>query len=124
MVFPSSIFPDRAPADHVLITAFVGGTAQAALFDRTDEELIAIVQREAAELLGISGEPVFRNVARWRDALPQAIAGHGDRLAAADAVEAAERRMAFAGSWRDGLAVGEVLLGGVNAARRLAERIA
>lgn len=122
MVFPSSLFPERAPDDHVLVTAFVGGALRPELVDATDAELIALVQREAAELLGARGIPAMTHVARWHSALPQAVAGHGERIAAADAMEAASPGVVFTGSWRDGLSVGEVLLGGIGAADRLLMR--
>jgi oxygen-dependent protoporphyrinogen oxidase len=122
VVFPSSAFPDRAPPDHVLLTAFVGGARRPDLIDATDGDVAALVARELAELLGTSGPPVICRITRWRDALPQAIAGHARRLAAADIVEAAAPGLAFAGAWRDGLSVAEVLRGGMYAADRLAVR--
>jgi oxygen-dependent protoporphyrinogen oxidase len=123
VVFPSSVFPGRAPQDHVLLTAFVGGARQSTLLDRSETELLALVQRELAELLGVRGAPVMSDVAIWRDALPQMVAGHGDRLAAADAIEAAAPAVALTGAWRDGLSIGEVMLGGMNAAARLGRRL-
>ena len=122
VVFPSSVFPGRAPQDHVLLTTFLGGARRPDLVECSAAELVALVQGELAELLGASGVPVMTEVTIWRGALPQAMAGHGDRLAAADAVEAATGRVAFAGAWRDGLSIGEVLLGGMRAASRLAQR--
>jgi oxygen-dependent protoporphyrinogen oxidase len=122
MVFPSSSFAGRAPADHLLVTAFVGGALRPELVDRSDADLVSLVLGETRALLGASGVPVISRVTRWRHALPQAVAGHADRLAAADAVEAATPAIAFAGAWRDGLSIGEVLLGGIGAADRLAAR--
>ena len=122
-VFPSSLFPDRAPPDHVLITAFVGGVFHPEMLTLSDEDLVRAVRQECGELLGVIGEPVVRTVTRWPRSLPQAVAGHGDRIAAADAVEGADGRIVFTGAWRDGLAVGEVLLGGVNAAARIAGQL-
>jgi protoporphyrinogen oxidase len=86
----------------------------------TDADLVALVRGEVADLLGARGEPVMADVAVWRDALPQAVAGHAQRLASADAVETNDPRVAFTGAWRDGLSVGEVLRGGAGAALRLA----
>lgn len=122
MVFPSSVFPGRAPKDHVLVTAFAGGALRPDLVDCSDADLVRLVMGEATALLGARAAPVMTQVTRWRNALPQAVPGHGERLAAADAIEVAEPRVAFAGSWRDGLAIGEVLLGGTQAATRLAAR--
>jgi oxygen-dependent protoporphyrinogen oxidase len=122
VVFPSSAFCDRAPEGHVLLTAFVGGARRPDLIDATDGDVLGLVTRELAELLGTSGDPVVTRITRWRDALPQAIAGHGRRLAAADVIESAAPGVVFSGAWRDGLSVAEVLLGGMHAADRLATR--
>jgi oxygen-dependent protoporphyrinogen oxidase len=122
VVFPSSVFAGRAPDDHVLVTAFVGGARRPDLVDFPEADLIALVQLELGSLLGVQGPAVMQRVTVWRDALPQAVAGHGGRLAAADVVEATAGVVAFTGAWRDGLSVAEVLLGGVRAAERLAVR--
>ena len=122
VVFPSSVFAGRAPDDHVLVTAFVGGARRPDLVDLPEADLIALVQLELGSLLGVQGPAVMQRVTVWRDALPQAVAGHGGRLAAADVVEATAGVVAFTGAWRDGLSVAEVLLGGVRAAERLAVR--
>ncbi len=123
VLFPSAIFANRAPDGHVLLTSFVGGMRRPELVTESPEALERIVRSELASLLGVRGEPVFRHEARWTDALPQAVAGHGERLAAAAAVEAAEPRVAFAGNWHDGLSVGDAMLGGVRAVDRLATRM-
>lgn len=123
VLFPSAIFAGRAPAGHVLLTAFVGGMRRPELLALPAEALEGLVREELATLLGVSGPPVFRAEGRWIDALPQAVAGHRDRLAAAEAVEARHPALAFAGNWRDGLSVGDAMLGGVRAVDRLAARL-
>jgi oxygen-dependent protoporphyrinogen oxidase len=122
VLFPSAIFARRAPEGHVLLTSFVGGMRRPELVTEPPEALERIVREELASLLGVRGTPVFRHEARWTAALPQAVAGHGERLAAAARVEAAEPRIAFAGNWHDGLSVGDAMLGGVRAVDRLATR--
>jgi len=122
VLFPSAIFEGRAPAGHVLLTSFVGGMRRPELVTEPPDVLERIVREELATLLGVRGVPVFRHEARWTAALPQAVAGHGERLAAAAGVEAAEPRVAFAGNWHDGSSVGDAMLGGVRAVDRLARR--
>lgn len=122
VAFPSSLFADRAPSDHVLITAYIGGARRPEVIDWPEPELLSLVQQELTEVLGIRGPAVLQRVTRWRDALPQAVAGHARRLAAADIVEATTGAVAFTGAWRDGLSVAEVLLGGIHATERLAVR--
>ncbi len=121
-LFTSSLFPDRAPADHALLTAFVGGGRRPDLLALSDEELYTLVHEELRDLLTINAPPVFRHLTRWQTAMPQAVAGHSDRLAAAVAVEEANAGLAFAGAWRDGLAVGEAMWSGVQAVERAVPR--
>lgn len=122
-LFPSSLFAGRAPDGHVLLATFVGGMRAPTLATADDATVVATVREELGDLLGAAGEPAFARVVRWTDALPQAVAGHAARVAAADAVEAVAP-VTFAGSWRDGLAVGDAMLGGVRAAERLWSRLA
>lgn len=119
VLFPSSLFAGRAPDGMVLLTTFLGGARDPGAAALDDEAVQARVQDELRALLGVGGAPAFREITRWPEALPQAVAGHDERLAAAGAVEASGAPIAFAGAWRDGLAVGEAMLGGVRAAERL-----
>lgn len=122
VLFVSSLFPDRAPPGHVLVTAAVGGVRHPDDVARPAADLVALVRDECRSLLGVGDDPAVAEVTRWPAAMPLAVAGHAGRLAAADAVEAAHPRLAFCGSWRDGLAVGDVMLGGIAAAERVAVR--
>lgn len=120
--FTSSLFPGRAPADHVLLTATLGGARQPAQLALRDDELVAIAVAEVGGLLGVAGEPAFAIVQRWPAALPLAVSGHQARLDAASQVEAEERRLALTGAWRTGASLGEVMLGGLRAADRVLGR--
>ena len=119
VLFVSSLFPDRAPAGHVLLTAVAGGVHRMADLALDDAALVELVREECEALLGARGAPALAEVARWPDAMPLAVAGHPARLAAAAATEAATPRLAFCGAWHDGLSVGDVMLGGVRAADRV-----
>lgn len=124
VLFPSSLFSGRAPEGHVLLTTFAGGMRNPEVSALDDEELVAVVRAELHALLGVSGEPVFREVRRWRDTLPLAVEGHADRMAPVLALEASQARFAFAGGWHGGLGVNDVMLSGLRAAERLASSLA
>ncbi len=118
IVFQSASFPARAPRDHLLFTVYIGGALHP-IAEASPDELLALARREAEQLLGACGTPAIHDVTVWRDALPQAVAGHEARLVAADRIESlTEGRAVFTGSWRDGLSIGEVLRGGMRAASR------
>ena len=118
IVIPGNAFGDRAPDGQLLLTAFVGGARQPELLQQSDADLLSLVRRELSDLLGITGTETFGMVTRWDHALPQAVRGHGERLEAAMAIERDAPILTLTGSWRDGLSVSEVLLGGMRAAER------
>jgi oxygen-dependent protoporphyrinogen oxidase len=96
-VWNSSLFPERAPEGHALLTSFGGGTTDPAAAKLQPEELARLVHREISPLLSVGSSPVFSNVAIWPRALPQYNLGHADRLAAV--AKACSR---FPGLWLTG----------------------
>ena len=96
-VWNSSLFRDRAPEGHALLTSFVGGITDPATAELRLEELATLVHREISPLLSIGGGPAFSNVTIWPRALPQYNLGHTDRLAAV--AKACSR---FPGLWLTG----------------------
>ena len=115
-LFSSALFPHRAPAGHVALTTFVGGTRQPELARLDDSSLTALVQAELASLLGTRAAPVFVNVRRHARAIPQYTVGY-DRFQAicADA-EGSAPGLHIGGNCRDGVSVSACLASG----RRLA----
>lgn len=79
--FTSVKFPTRAPEGSVLLRVFIGGALQAELYEREDEELMAVARREVESLLGARGEPELARLARHARAMPQYTLGHLDRVA-------------------------------------------
>jgi oxygen-dependent protoporphyrinogen oxidase len=79
--FSSLKYPGRAPADSVLVRAFVGGTLQPELLELDDEALTSVVREELAGLIGVRATPHLTRIARWRRAMPQYAVGHLERVA-------------------------------------------
>jgi oxygen-dependent protoporphyrinogen oxidase len=80
----SSKWPDRAPADHVLLRAFIGGARDPQALDRSDSELVSTALRALTPLLGITASPLLTRVYRWERAIAQHEIGHLARVAAID----------------------------------------
>jgi oxygen-dependent protoporphyrinogen oxidase len=79
--FVSTKFPYRAPAGSVLLRAFLGGVRDPGVLSLTDAEMVELVQREMATLLGLRGRPVLTRVFRWPEGTPQLEVGHLERMA-------------------------------------------
>lgn len=82
----SSKWPGRAPADQVLLRAFIGGARDPEVLDRTpdDTALAQLAHTDLARILGIAVAPSLARVYRWMGRSPQHEVGHLDRL---DAIE-------------------------------------
>ena len=60
--FSSIKFQARAPKDHVLLRAFVGGALQPEMLSLDDNEITQRVEEDLQHLLGITGKPLFVEV--------------------------------------------------------------
>ena len=78
--FSSVKFAGRAPAGHVLLRAFVGGSLQPEMFELDDEEMIRRVGDDLRALLGVSRPPLFAHMARWAHSMPQYHVGHAEQI--------------------------------------------
>jgi oxygen-dependent protoporphyrinogen oxidase len=119
-VWNSSLFPDRAPAGHVLLTSFIGGATDPSVASLSSGELRELVHRQLAPLLHISAAPLFSNAQVYRHALPQYNIGHSERLSALQRLRAELPGLFFVGNYLRGPAIGNC----VDLAMEAAEEIA
>ena len=107
-LFPSAIFPERAPEGHHLLVTFIGGVRSGGRLDTmTDDELKNAVVDQLAELLNIEGDPGLFHLKRWRRAIPQYRLGY-ERVA--DACAAFEERspgLRFCSNFYRGISMGD-----------------
>jgi oxygen-dependent protoporphyrinogen oxidase len=85
ITWTSTKFNYRAPADHVLLRVFFGGSRHPEMMHKTDAELLAIARSELKALMDIEAEPVLSRIYRWHESNPQYDAGHLDHVSAIEA---------------------------------------
>lgn len=105
VLFPSSLFPDRAPDDEVMLTVFVGGERQPEYAQADTTALTATVLPELRAILGVSGAPTFTHHRHWPRAIPQYKLGYGALLAQMDQIEARFPGLELAGNYRTGISL-------------------
>jgi oxygen-dependent protoporphyrinogen oxidase len=105
-VWNSSLFPGRAPKDHVLLTSFVGGATNPAALQKSPEELTALVHNELTPILKIRNQPTFSSVNVVPRAIPQYNLGHTARIAATENLLTQFPGLHLAGNYLTGPAVG------------------
>jgi oxygen-dependent protoporphyrinogen oxidase len=117
VLFSSTLFPERAPAGHVALTVYVGGTRQPDLARLAPEELRPRVLADLRELLGVRGDPVFSHATFWPHAIPQYNLGYERFLDAITLAETQHGGLFIGGHVRDGIS----LVNCIAAGGRLAE---
>ena len=111
-LFPSTLFPDRAPNDHVSINVMLGGSRTPDHANMSDSAMKASVMDELRRLLDIDGNPTFTKITRWKKAIPQLNLGYNNVL---EQIEQCERKFPgihFAGNYRGGISVGDCITSG------------
>jgi oxygen-dependent protoporphyrinogen oxidase len=106
-VWNSSLFPGRAPENHILLTSFVGGVTDPQAASLSTSELVATVHRELTPILGISQQqPAFSNVKTWPRAIPQFNIGHSQRLSDLALLQSRYPSLWLAGNYLHGPSLG------------------
>lgn len=118
--FSSVKFAGRAPADSVLLRAFVGGSLQPAAFDLDESAMIDAVRRDLYELLGIENSPRFAHVERWPRSMAQYTLGHLDRIARIRSRLCNLTSLKLAGNAYAGAGIPDCIRSGEQAAESLA----
>lgn len=77
----SSIFPQRAPDDAVLLRAMCGGWQRPEIVAWDDDRLLQSVRQELRLAMNITAAPIFHHIVRWQRAIPQYHVGHLERVA-------------------------------------------
>ncbi len=117
--FSSLKYPGRAPQDHVLLRAFVGGAMQAELFHVDDATMEKNVRGDLASLLGITAEPLFSRIRRHPDSMPQYHVGHQARIERVESSLNQIPTLALAGSAYHGVGISDCVRSGEEAAEKV-----
>jgi oxygen-dependent protoporphyrinogen oxidase len=103
----SSIFPNRAPAECVLLRAMCGGWHRAEMVGWSDDRLLEAVRQELRRLMGIAATPCFHAIIRWDRAIPQYQLGHLQRVRGIEERAARWPGLFLAGNAYHGVAIND-----------------
>lgn len=120
-IWTSSLFPERAPKDHCLLTCMLGGSSYPALIEEPDPHLFNLTLNNLAQVFssGKTLNPTYRYLVRWNHAIPVYAPGH---LSVLDAIEMEQRRfkgLFFAGNYLKGIALHECVSSAENAVKTI-----
>lgn len=79
--YSSNKYAGRTPDDQILLRIFLGGALAPELVDESDATLQAMAEEELRAILGWTGRKShWQSIVRWKNAMPQYIVGHMQRL--------------------------------------------
>ncbi len=122
--FSSVKFSGRAPDGQVLLRAFAGGALQPEVFALDEAEMARRVEADLRELLGISEEPLFVEVAKWERSMPQYEVGHLERVAEIERLASELPGLTLAGNAYRGAGIPDCVRSGEAAAEALVDHCA
>ena len=118
-LFPSELFPGRAPEGHVALAAFMGGRTDPEIVQQDDAAILAAVQDDLRKALGTRGAPVLAAVRRWPRAIPQYELGHGRFVERAAEIERELPGLRIGGNFLNGVSVADC----IRSAAQLADEV-
>lgn len=81
VLWPSAMFPGRAPSGQGLIRCILGGARDPGLLELSEPDLLNVVLAELGVMMGgAMPTPTFHRLVRWPNAIPQYTIGHLGRV--------------------------------------------
>ncbi len=118
--YSSNKYSGRTPDDQLLLRIFLGGALAPEMVDESDTKLHEIADRELREILGWSGaKPHWQGVERWKNAMPQYLLGHCERVTEIQQQLASAGDLQLCGAAYSGVGIPQCIRGARAAARTL-----
>ena len=117
--FSSVKFAGRAPAEHVLLRAFVGEPKS----KQSESELVALCQADLTPILGIKSAPQFTVVSKHPQAMAQYQVGHQEVVRTVERLASGLPGFALAGNGYHGVGIPDCIRSGEAAAISLLDAL-
>jgi oxygen-dependent protoporphyrinogen oxidase len=123
VLFLSAFLSGRAPLGGALFTVFMGGIRRPDIYKKTDQEILATIEREFTELTGVDYfQPELLRIFRHEWAIPQYERSSGDRLRKISEIEHEHQGLFLRGNFTGGVGLADRIRQGKNAAEEIIRR--
>jgi oxygen-dependent protoporphyrinogen oxidase len=107
ILFPSSLFENRAPDGGTLLSVFLGGIKKPEIITKSDAEITQMVLDEVKETLQCVQKPDLIRIFRYENAIPQYEISSGRRSEAIDDIQNRYPGLILAGNIRNGIGMSD-----------------
>jgi protoporphyrinogen/coproporphyrinogen III oxidase len=113
-------WPHSTPEGKVLLRCYVGRPGDEGIVEQTDADLVKIVLEDLNKTMNINAEPEFSVISRWKEAMPQYLVGHKQRVEELNSGLRTQLPGVFvAGSSYEGLGIPDCIDQGENAVQQV-----
>lgn len=117
-------FAQRSPHGRGLVRLFIGGKQALEWIDRSDDDILTEVRNELKRIAKIDHAPLFSRIYRWRNAMPEYVVGHDDKIAEVDELSKQEGNLFLTGNVFAGVGIPDCIRHAKQAADRAASACA
>ena len=117
--FVHNKFPHRAPENRAIVRCFLGGARDEQILQVSEPGILEIVRSELREIIGLTAEPLFARVYKWKSAMAQYSVGHLERLQRIESFRQTLPGLALAGNGYNGIGVPDCVRSGAEAAGKI-----
>lgn len=123
-IWASSLFPERAPEGHVLLSNFIGGAHHPEISGWSAGRIESQVVQDLQQVFHLQGslEAKFSEVVNYEKAIPQYNLGHLQRIANIETALQRHPNIHLAGNYLKGIALNECVKSGISAAEAITQR--
>jgi oxygen-dependent protoporphyrinogen oxidase len=114
--FVHNKFPHRAPENRAIIRCFLGGARDERILESSEGEILRIVAGELNQSIGLTAQPLFTRLYKWRGAMAQYSVGHLERIERIEVLRRKLPGLALAGNAFTGIGVPDCVRSGTQAA--------
>ena len=119
--YTSNKYPGRVPDGQILLRIFLGGALSPETVELSDAALLELAHSELRGILGWTGRTAkWQGIVRWREAMPQYLVGHLERMQQLQQLLAPYPTLKLCGAGYAGVGIPQCVRGGEQAARELA----
>jgi protoporphyrinogen/coproporphyrinogen III oxidase len=117
VTFVHNKFSHRAPENRALLRCFLGGSRDEQAIELSEEEVVRVVRQELRQILGLTTDPLFTRVYKWKDAMAQYNVGHLERLERIERLRRSLPGLELCGNAYRGIGVPDCIRSGREAAQ-------
>ncbi len=118
-LFTSNMFPDRAPAGHILFETLIGGRRHPERLLLDDAELIEKAYKDVKEVLGLHTKPLYAKILRPDNCIPQMEAGHQALCKWKEELVGTQHNLHVLGFGWEGIGINDMITSGVITAAKI-----